>query len=370
MKNKTAYKITSILFILLSFASVQTLAEESNKAKSNSAINVCVDPRVELISIIFKLAGNPEYNRSQYFSYVGDIESHFGKFKEHDVVKLAKKLRSTRGVSYDAPMSLAIYIKDINDFDLLLPLDPWPKTLDSRWNKDSVLEFLRKAKQFAQETEFDKFFKSHKSMYDKAAENFRSMMENESHLEWFDEFFGAKPGAEFKICLGITNGPSNYGSRIKLNGKETYYCIQGIWKFALLGFGEPRFDKSMLPIVIHEFCHSYANPIVDAHKSEIEKSGKRIYALVQEKMKRNAYGNWLTVMRESLVRASVVRYLAKNEDNKMTNQQIQSDINKGFLWMRELSDLLIEYEQNRDKYPDLDAFFPKVIEFFDNYQKG
>lgn len=369
MENKAAYKIISILFVLLSIPAVRTSAGESNNEKSNSAINVSVDPRIELVSIIFKLAGNPEYNRSRYFSYVGEIEKHFGDFKEHDTVKLAKKLRSARGICYDAPMSLAIHIKDINDFDLLLPLDPWPETLDSRWEKDSVLEFLIKAKQFAQEAKFDEFFKSHKPMYDRASEKFRSLMDKESHLEWFDEFFGAKPGAEFNICLGLTNGPSNYGPQIKLDGKEKYYCIQGVWKFAILGFGEPQFDKSVLPTVIHEFCHSYANPIVDAHESGIEKSGKRIYALVEKQMKRNAYGNWLTVMRESLVRACVIHYLATNEGKDAAKAQAQSDINRGFLWMQELSDLLIEYEGHRDIYPSLDAFFPKVIEFFDNYQK-
>ena len=183
------------------------------------------------------------------------------------------------------------------------------------------------------------------------------------------DFFGVKPDAEFNICLGMNNGPANYGPKIKLDGKEKYYCILGIWKLTLLGFGEPRFDKTALPIVIHEFCHSYANQIVDSHKSEIEKSGKRIYAFVDKQMERNAYGHWLIVMRESLVRACVVRYMAKNEGLDSANKQIQSDISRGFLWMRELSDLLIEYEQHRDTYKTLEDFFPKVIEFFDNYNK-
>ena len=368
MKNSYLLKIICILGVF-SFTSNVLAAEDENSQKPAQVIKVSVDPRVELISIIFRLASNPEYNRSQFLSYVGDIEQYFGKFKEHPAVKLAKELRNSRGVSYDAPMGLAIHIKDINDFQLLVPLDPWPESLDRRWQKDKVIEFLDKAKQFAQETKFDEFFSAHKSIYDKASERLSSLMDKETHLEWFDEFFGARPGAEFNIILGMTNGPGNYGPRIKLDGKDKYYCVLGIWKFSLLGFGEPRFDKSMLPTVIHEFCHSYANPIVDAHEKEIEKSGKRIYALVDKQMERNAYGNWLTVMRESLVRACVVRYLAKNEGLDAANKQIQSDISRGFLWMRELSDLLVEYEQNRAKYKTLDDFFPKVIEFFDNYKK-
>ena len=266
-------------------------------------------------------------------------------------------------------MSMAIHIKDVNDFNLLVPLDPRPETLDPRWETASVIEFLEKAKQFTQETKFNNFFDAHKPMYNRASANFRSMMEKEAHLEWFDEFFGAKPGAEFNIYLGMANGGGCYGPRIKIGKNEKYYCILGVWKFSLLGFGEPVFDKSMLPTVIHEFCHSYANPIVDANESQLEKPGKRVYALVEEQMKRNAYGNWLTVMRESLVRACVVRYLAKNEGPDAANKQIKDDVSRGFLWMQDLSDLLVEYEQNRDKFATLDNFFPKVVEFFDNYHK-
>jgi hypothetical protein len=370
MINKYRNKIISVLFVLFLMTAGLSAAEDSNQKKAARSISVSVDPRVELMSIIFMLAGNPEYNRSQFFSYVGDIETHFGQFKEHPVVKLAKQLRNSRGVGYDAVMSMAIYIKDINNFGLQVPLDSLSKTLDSRWDKDNIIEFLDKAEQFARESKFIEFFNAHKSMYDKAAEQFSSMMDKESHLEWFDEFFGARPGAEFYIYLGMTNGPSNYGPKIKLDGKEKYYCVLGAWRISMLGFGEPRFDKSMLPTIIHEFCHSYTNPIVDAHESEIEKAGKRVYALVEKQMERNAYGYWLIVMRESMVRACVVRYLAKNEGFDAAKAQIQSDISRGFLWMQELSDLLIEYEDHRDTYPTLDDFFPKVIEFFNNYNKN
>ena len=369
MKNVYLSTIVSVLAIFTFASAAAPTNEETNEQKSARSVSVSVDPRVELMSIIFRLAGNPEYNMSQFLTYIGDIEKNFGQFKDHPVVKLARQLRNSRGVSYDAVMSMAIHIKDVNDFELLVPLDPRPQTLDPRWEMSSVVEFLGKAKQFAQETKFNDFFDAHKSMYDRASANFRSMMEKEAHLEWFDEFFGEKPGTEFNICLGMANGGGCYGPRIKIGKTEEYYCILGVWKFSLLGFGEPVFDKSMLPTVIHEFCHSYANPIVDAHESELDIPGKRVYALVAEQMKRNAYGNWLTVMRESLVRACVVRYLAKNEGPDAANRQIQDDTRRGFLWMEGLSDLLIEYEQNRDKYPTLDDFFPKVVEFFDNYHK-
>jgi len=84
-------------------------------------------------------------------------------------------------------------------------------------------------------------------------------------------------------------------------------------------------------------------------------------------MERMAYGNWQTMMRESLVRACVVRYLTKIDGENAAKKQIESEIRNGFFWMQELSDLLIQYEQQRDKYPTLEAFFPKVVDFYNNY---
>ena len=44
--------------------------------------DVLVDPRVELFSLIFRLAGNPEYNRCGIPSYNEDVERYFAKYKD------------------------------------------------------------------------------------------------------------------------------------------------------------------------------------------------------------------------------------------------------------------------------------------------
>ena len=73
------------------------------------------------------------------------------------------------------------------------------------------------------------------------------------------------------------------------------------------------------------------------------------------------------MMRESLVRACVVRYMAATKGPEAAKKQIENEINRSFLWMQGLSDLLIQYEKNRDKYKTLDTFFPKIVDFFNNY---
>ncbi len=67
--------------------------------ESKARIEVGVDARVELMSLIFRLAGNREYNQpNSASSYAREISAHFGRFADHPVVEYARALRRKRGV--------------------------------------------------------------------------------------------------------------------------------------------------------------------------------------------------------------------------------------------------------------------------------
>ncbi len=92
----------------------------AHAATERTALVITVDPRVELMSIVFRLAGNPEYQKGRVESYVNDVETHFDAWREHKIVKMARSLRKSSGVSYDAVMSYAIHLTA--DLEPALPL--------------------------------------------------------------------------------------------------------------------------------------------------------------------------------------------------------------------------------------------------------
>lgn len=333
---------------------------------TRTTVKVQTDPRVELMSLIFRLAENPEYSQGRIKSYNQDVNEYFAAFKEHDVVELAAKLRETRGISYDAVMSMAVHVTDAFSLKERIPFDPQPETLESRWTPALAREFLRAARGFVEASKFREFIGAHTALYDLAATRMQSIMEEHRVVDWFDEFFGNRPGAKFEVILGMLNGPANYGARIKLSDKdETLYCVLGVWGTDKQG--NPQFGRRVLSTVVHEFCHSYCNPLTDKHASELEAPANEIYKRVEPAMKRIAYSNWKIMMRESLVRASVIRYLLAKFGKKEAQKGIQSDKKLGFFWIGRLSNLLGEYEQNRITYPSLEDFFPKITEFFNSY---
>jgi hypothetical protein len=362
-------KTTTTLLLAAALAALSLNAQSAEPPASAStapSLQVRVDPRVELLSLIFRLAGNPEYSQGKVVSYAQDADQQFGSFRNHAVVNLAKELRRTRGVSYDAVMSLAVHLKDAEGLQLAVPLKPWPDDLDQRWKPESVNKFLAAARQFVRDADFRKFLAGHRKLYDTTASRMQATLEKNAHLEWYPNYFGERPSATFTAVPALLNGGSCYGARCRnTNGQESLYCVLGVWKTD--GEGLPEFTPDMLGTMVHEFCHSFANPIIDRHEAELSAAGEKIFRRVAQRMRAQAYGNAGTMLRESLVRACTVRFYHQFEGSEAARRAAQSSASRGFAWTSELSKLLGEYEGQRDKYATLDSFAPRLAEFFTQY---
>jgi hypothetical protein len=343
-----------------------TRAEEP--AAKAPPCRVAVDPRVELACIIFRLAGYEEYNRGDVKAYNDDVDKHFGPLHDHAVVKLARKVRGTRSVGYDACMSMAIHLGDLHTIKEDTVFRPLPKTLDARWTPGDARAFAVAAAQFAKDTSFDEFTKQHRGLYEQTESRMRAMLEKDAHLEWFNDFFGARSGVTFVAVPGLLNGGNCYGVRCPTaDGREELYCILGVW--ATDEEGMPTFGRGMVGTVVHEFCHSYSNAIIDRHADELQSAGEKMFPHVAKQMQSQAYGNWKTMLYESLVRACTLRHARRYGGVLATWMATQNEKGRGFAWAGELSDLLGEYEAHRDKYPTLEAFAPRLVAFFNDYAK-
>src|SRR5579871_4760335 len=82
---------------------------------------IATDPRIVLLSIVFHLAGNPEYNQCRVKSYCEAVDQYFAPFKDDEAIRLARELNERSGINYDAVMSMAIHIKDVETLAERLP---------------------------------------------------------------------------------------------------------------------------------------------------------------------------------------------------------------------------------------------------------
>jgi len=370
---KCIWKISvKALPVILLFAFVINSAGASDPnnvaaRQDRTKLKVTIDPRVELMGVIFHLAGNPEYNNCKSKPYMGNLNEHFAGYRDHPAVKMATKLRETRGVSYDAVMCMAVHIEDINSCREIVPFEPRPETLDSRWRIDEAREFLGNCRDFVKETDFNAFLAKNRSQYDTATARLQQLIDKEANLAWFDEFFGARDDVDFNLVISILNGPGNYGSRVTLDGRTKIYSILGAWRIDWLGFGNPTFNPGVVGTVVHEFGHSFCNPLVEKYMKDFESFGEKYFPRVEKQMRGQAYGNWQTMMRESLVRSCEVRYAMANNGREEAERRANYHIGRGFHWTKELSELLGQYEKQRDKYRTLDTFIPEIVKLFQDY---
>lgn len=83
-----------------------------------------------------------------------------------------------------------------------------------------------------------------------------------------------------------------------------------------------------------------------------------------------AYSSWETIINESIVRAAVLVYMKENNFSQIEiDNEMKEQISRSFIWTPDLVKLLEEYQASRKQYPDLEAFYPRIVSFFQNTAK-
>lgn len=362
-------KLFFFLWVFLFAANTFCQTSAKNQKPGKSFLNPPkIDKRIELLSIVFRLAGNPEYNQNNFKIYTDAIHNHFDKYKDHPVVLFARKMADSNGVGFDAPASLAIHLAQPPELN---PVFPFSDTApEKRWGKKNAEHFVTLLKQFYKDAECEEFFKKQADLYKTVEERFMTVY-SALDVSWYKEFYGYLPKGKLHILIGISNGGCNYGPNVIYpDGREDAFAIMGTW--TVDNDGMPVYTAGYyLSTLIHEFNHSFINYLNEKNISKLENSGKILFDPLENIMRGQAYSSPLYMLNEALVRAAVVRYIIKhNPDKTAADREIGSQISNGFIWIKELVDTLGYYEKNRKKYPTLESFMPAIIKFYTNTAKN
>lgn len=340
-------------FLFLSFIPVHAQSVASSKAKT-PMVTAKVDRRIELTTIIARLAGYDEYLRNDFVSYTSDVDRHFAEYKNHPAIGFARKVRENNGIAFDAVPSLAVHLNPD-----LTPKFPFSDSApDERWGRKNAEEFAKLLQQFCRDADCETFFDSHAELY-KTAETRMQEVINRVDFAWYKNFYGEVPKGSFNLYIGLLNGGMNFGPKVVYpDGREELFAVIGAWKTDEKGL--PIFADDFLPTIIHEFNHSFINHLVYARTKQFQPSGEKIFQPVAAQMTRLAYGNWRTTIVESLVRAAVIRYLFDHGEVEKASAELINERNRGFLWIDELFVLLGTFENNRKAYPTFRSFLPLI----------
>lgn len=342
-------------------APVKISSPTAGTATPTPAITINVDKREALFGILFRMAGAPEYHTSAAARYVHEVDTQFEPFKNHPAVQATQALRASKGISFNAPQSLLVYVDDH-----LMPrrkLSPLPPGLDARWTGVNVDEYLAKVRDFAQVSHADAFFAAHDTYYRAVESRFRQAIERANLVAWFDRFFGPRPGTRYIVVPGLLNGGVSYSAHAEFeDGHAELYQMVSLGPLDADELPKPNED--FMGLLVHELAHSYVNPFLDSHVATLQPHLASILKWVEPPMRKQAYNNPQVLGNESLVRAVVVLYVKDTQGPEGMEKALRDEAYRSFLWVGDLANVLETYRTDRNTYPTLEAFFPKLQTFF------
>lgn len=326
-----------------------------------NGITVQVDPMLELLYIMQYLGDaqiKPNLVSNVKTSYQDDIDALFGEFKDHDAIKFLSKAIDG-DFSFERPPTACLYFN--KDFSYS------ENYADSEMNQfySVEVEDLRKnMEQFCLDTNFNDFFDSHKVFYFKMiAKYVEENLPDWNVVSAVESYYGySKQGYTIDLVTLCHNG--GYGPEIKKVQGNYLHCIHG-----------PTKEVENVPtfwfnpdIFVHEFGHSFiriaeydSTSVPDNIKQAIQRS-TRLFDLIYEKMLAIEYKGWDNVYEELILRATVIDILSQNTDLNI-DEMLRFEEQQGFTYIYDVYEKLQDYNDNREKYPNINSFVPVITDY-------
>lgn len=335
-------------------------------SKKIGNITISVDYRVELLGVIMLISDYSKkfpYLFGEYENkfYMDRIKEKFLKYKDEEVIKMFDELVIKHGFSYDAPYALFLQLNDNFECDKISD-DIFKHRLGS---DPIVYEFISKLKDFAEKINFEEYYKSNEEEYLKYINSLATAFEMYDISKFLLSYYGYGENKKFELNLipfaadgafAATSPNNTIHSLLPINErskKDDLYECKGR-------------EKHIVKNPVHEFSHGFVNVLNE--KYGLIDGDSNIFEDIFEVMKKNAYGSNYSILNEFIIRAIVARYiLITYKDEEHYNKEINRTKEWGFIYIDNIIESLIEYENNRDKYKTFDDYFPILVENFIKY---
>ncbi|MFO7574755.1 MAG: DUF4932 domain-containing protein [Bacteroidales bacterium] len=322
-----------------------------------------VDPRHELISIVhyiseFEVKGW-QLKTVLDFDYARRAEAWFSPYKDHPAVKSFEEL-SRKGFTLSAPMTVMLYLSEPPDL-LITYTIPQPM-LNRAGGEEAFSVFISLLGDFAKETNFAEFRSENSDFYKSIINQYTEKLGGHDYVSNLEQYMGYKQHS-YNVILNPLLGPFNIGAGIlHADGLSDIYNIAGP---KTIEEGKPVFgtEHGIRNLIWHEFAHSYTNPLAEKYRTEMEESSS-LFEPIKDYMARSGYPNWINCVDEHIVRAINIRLCAREISDDEAQRLFELDKKAGFVFVEQIAELLKEYEENRNLYPDINHFYPRIIAMF------
>lgn len=321
---------------------------------------------VELMCLIWRLAGAPEFNQCGLSKVNKSVNEYFSSMLNHEAVLLAKDFIA-QNISYDAVTSFGLHLLINADGTISFNPDYLEYDEDSfflRWSSQQRELMLKAVNDFYKESRFEEWFDSLNPLFSEAKLAFNKVCEVD--YAWYEGFFGTIENPSHQIILSFLIGNNNNGLSVLL--KDGSIMSSPVMGSAIESpSGGVIYYSGILEVIIHEFSHPYCNPLITKYWNSMEEKALEVFKVVQGEMVAQAYGTPTTMMCETFVRSSVIRYFLSHFSDYSRNALVSQQEALGFKLVSPFVDALELREKNQTTYPTMDEFMPELIKAMNDY---
>ncbi len=331
-----------VLIVMLMLTLRANSVSVNNFQLSKGGVNFSVDPRIEVLVVVQYLSGSPRIKAYEP-DYVKSIDEWFADYREHPIIRLWPALE-TNYFAYDLPVSYMLqfdgipFNNKVNRFPDYLEKMNQQRLKDVFRGKIKEAEFLRELNDFVLQTKFDQFMEANTDLYNEAILSTTATLEGVDVGGTITNWYGLEANS-FNFILSPLLGASGYGPCLQNEaGALDVYCVSA-----------PRTSRaSLLELMLHEFSHSYINPLVDEFYPEFHKT-RKLRKPIAKQMSRMAYNSWWIILVEHYVRGATIRMLLQLEPEYSPENLVRWEAGRGFIYATAVDRDLVQYEQLRQK---------------------
>lgn len=325
-------RILGLILVLLFLSACS--GNNSDIIESNQNTNThLVDERFELIALVLRLTEQGgHFFRPDTTDFHQRLDYTFGDFYEHPAVRFVRRW----GLSMDAALNVAIHLDKIDDTFAFVENIENLGAGYVRWLENSLIatSFLNYLNSFYEETNFAVFFQEHYEYFAEHSKRFKKEVYSQINFEWFKQH--GLNSDNMHVILSPSNGDLGVATqRYGHDGKIVYAAVPTSSNYSIPQYG-------YLLWVIHEFVHSFANPIADTWLLENSEFNKWVNASYHSQRILIAH-HVQQVAQEYVTRAYTILYMIENTEANLINMLL-SDILAGYSHIQEVFALITDHE--------------------------
>jgi len=336
----------------------------ANKYKPNSG-SIVFDNNAayELVNVVFSLTEKGKKDASTFninTDYFKEINNYFQSYKNHPLISLANKIYEPGSSIY------RMYRESAYNYSFkkrkIARTGPYVNFEEG----NTILDDLALWEDFAQKSNFLKFYSAHKDLYQKELTEAEKKLPVKQMWNWCESKFPDRYHTYRIVISPLVNG---FHSTININSETANECVMFICGPNVINTGKYSFkvlEGLYSGIVFTEIDHNYINPLSENYKNELNKTfGDQRW--IKKDSQAAGYGNGTAYFNEYFTHAVFLLYVkehySEQELASIEKERVGLMKWRGFPLFNEFYAQLSSLYNAQENKTDLSQLYPALIKW-------